>query len=340
MNPSQDFYLALIRYACAAVVASVGACSAVTLQASINIANFTAATNDRFANDSSLITTVAGFDLSGVGRTLTGAPWSGTPQSKGGFWGTLIDENIFVSAEHYHASNGTLLHFYPDNDPSTTPITRTISGGQQIGTSDLWIGHLEFALPSSIKKYDWNQTSVNHGNFGSTLFGDFVYMNGVTPTTGTAYDNRLQNQAVGENRIDHLLLGQDLDPGSPGSVGDVVTMVENIAGDFAFSGEFDPETYEADVNLGDSGSPLFTLNGAGTDLLVSGTAWFSATSFDIDPHPVNETLRDISGYTFTGNYQSEIQTYIGANLTMTVPEPSSALLMVLAMFFLCGVRRR
>ena len=48
----------------------------------------------------------------------------------------------------------------------------------------------------------------------------------------------------------------------------------------------------------------------------------------------------MSGYTFTGNYQSEIQTYIDANLTMTVPEPSSALLMALAMFFLCGVRRR
>ena len=276
------------------------------LRGAIEIEMFSPATNDRFANDSSFV--AAGFDLSGVGRALSGSV------EGGGHWATLIDENIFLSAEHYHAPNAQQIFFYPNNDPGSPPVIRTVVGGQQIGTSDLWIGHLDFAVPSYIATYSWWQTPVTTANFSSTIEDEFVYMSGVSPTNTGYGTSKLTNQAVGENRVEDYFPNVDPLPVG-GNVGDTVWLVDNLPGDAGFI----VDTYEAKLNIGDSGSPLFTVNGG--NLEIVGTAWLVG-EVDIDPG-IGETLRDFSAYAYTGNYVPEIQQYIDANLTTVVPEPAS-----------------
>jgi len=290
--------------------------------AAIFTANFTAATNDRFADDPSFVTSA--FDLSGVGRALTGTA------DGGGHWGTLVDKNIFVSAEHYHAPNGTQLYFYPDNDPTSTPVVRTVLGGQNVGGSDLWIGHLDFALPPSIATYGWSQTAITPSNFTTTLENRFAYLSGISPTTSEYGTNKLTNHAVGENRIEDF--EPNLDPlPAGGIVGDTLWSVENLPSD----GGYTVETFEARIDTGDSGSPLFIVDGPNLEL--SGTAWLLG-AVDLDPGPA-EDLRDASVYTYTGNYAADIQQYIDDNLTMVIPEPSTVALLLSAALLVL-VRRR
>jgi hypothetical protein len=311
----------------AILAASLTLFSSSILHAAIDIANFTPATNDRFDNDPTFV--AAAHDLSGVGRANSGTA------GEGGHWGSLIDKNIFVSAEHYHAPNGEKRFFYPDNDPTSTPVQRTILGGQQVGTSDLWIGHLDFALPPSIITYSWSQTALTSGTFGSSaLFDRFAYMSGISPTATGYGASKLTNQAVGTNHIEFYVGG--LDPAPPGgTVGDVVGTIENLPGDDTTFG-FTVEMFETQANTGDSGSPLLIVDGG--NLQVSGTAWLIG-QVDIDPG-MGQTLRDATFYSYTGNYVTEVQNYIGANPNMTVPEPSSLLFLLAGVSLLLHARRR
>lgn len=80
------------------------------IAADIIIDGYTNATNDRFTNDGTFI--MSGFDLSGVGQASTGR------------WATAISRNVIISANHLSPS-GT-ISFFPGNDASATPVTRTI----------------------------------------------------------------------------------------------------------------------------------------------------------------------------------------------------------------------
>jgi hypothetical protein len=298
--------------------------------AAIDIDNHTPATNDRFANNSSFIANA--YNLSGVGRGND----SGTQG-----WATLIDRNIFVSATHldFHPEVGEVVYFYPDNDPGTTPIARTVAGGQQIAGTDLWVGHFTYALPSSIVHYSFLTGDMTESSFGSDpLKNQLAYMSGITPTSSGYGSVQMTQQAVGTNRIE--LFDEDATVSGDPSTGDVVMLVQNEPNDPTTPGlsSLFPnyEIHETDINPGDSGSPLFTVNGG--DLEVVGTAWFSGEiTYTFGP---NEYPRPFSGYTYIGNYDAEVQTYINNNLTTVVPEPSAGLLLLMGLALPLFRRRR
>lgn len=283
--------------------------------AAISIQNFTAATNDRFADAPGF--TAAAYDWSGVGR------------SEDGKWVTMISPNVFLSARHFHPGSpgsgiGQSVIFHPGNDPSATPVARTIAGVQQVGGTDLWLGYLSSPVPGTISTYAISTSVLSSASFGtSSLANAPAFMSGISPTTGDYGSYPPTNQAVGTNRVEGFQSGVTVS----GVSGDVLLMVQNQAGDAGFT----RTTYEAQLAGGDSGSPLMTLSAG--KLVVSGIAW-AVGALDIDPGP-GVTNRPGTIYTYTGNYAPIIQNYVEVN---AVPEPSSFTLA--AVMALVGFRRR
>lgn len=299
-----------------ALIAAAWAAIAPTSFAAISIQNFTPATNDRFANDPAF--TAAAYDWSGVGRAADGK------------WVTMLSSNVFIGANHYHpglpgSGVGTTVSFFAGNDPGATPISGTIAGAQQIGSTDLWIGYLASPLPGSIASYGIATIPLTGATYGaSSVANQFAYLSGLSPTVGGYGASPLTNQATGTNRIEGFQQSLTVS----GSTGDVLFLAENLPGDPGFV----MTSFETDVNGGDSGSPLMTISGG--NLVVSGIAWASGTT-DIDPGPGTST-RNLAVYTYTGNYTTAIQAYITAH---AVPEPSTLALLAVAFLFI-GRKRR
>lgn len=283
--------------------------------AAISIQNFTAATNDRFADAPGF--TAAAYDWSGVGRSADGK------------WVTMISANVFLSARHFHPGSpgtgiGQSVFFYPGNDPSATPVTRTIAGVQQVGGTDLWLGYLSSPVPGTIAAYAISTTVLTAGSFGTSALANApVYLSGISPTTGSYGSYPPTNQAVGTNRVEGFQSGVTVS----GLTGDVLIMVQNQPGDAGFI----HTPYEANLAGGDSGGPLMTLSAG--NLVVSGIAWAIGT-VDIDPGP-GVTNRPAAIHSYTGNYAPAIQDYISLH---AVPEPAGATLV--AMMALATLRRR
>ncbi|MFV0337998.1 MAG: PEP-CTERM sorting domain-containing protein [Chthoniobacterales bacterium] len=286
------------------------------LSASISIDNFTPATNNRFANNASFIG--SGVDFSGVGRT------SNATNRK---WATLIGPNIFLSATHWHPAIGQTVRFYPDNDPSSVFVERTVTSGVQLNGSDLWIGAFDYALPATIKQYDYATINLSAATFlASSYYKDNVLMSGISPTTTGYGASGYTNQAVGQNQAEGFIDNQSVG----GSTGDVIVTVKNQPSDSTYGYTY--RTYEAQAASGDSGSPLFSTD-SGTPLLL-GIAWAIGTT-DIDPNPVTTVTRNISIYSYTGQHTGAIEAFYNANV---IPEPSSIILFGVAILF--GVGRR
>jgi len=289
----------------------------VSAPAAISIQNFTSATNDRFADSPDF--TAAAYDWSGVGR------------SEDGKWVTMISPNVFLSARHFHPGSpgtgiGQTVHFYPGNDPSAAPVTRTIAGVQPVAGSDLWLGHLSSPLPGSIATYAISTSTLTSGSFGTSALANApVFMSGISPTTGSPGSYPPTNQAVGTNRIEGFQSGVTIS----GIVGDVLLTVRNQPGDTGFV----HTSYEANLAGGDSGSPLMTISAA--NLVVSGIAWAIGT-VDIDPG-AGVTNRSATIYTYTGNHATAIQNYVSLN---SVPEPGIWMLAAITALFLAGRGRR
>lgn len=283
-------------------------CLATAAPAAILIDNFAAATNDRFANNPAFV--AAANDLSGVGRDAAGR------------WATMIEANIFLSATHYHPAVNSTISFYPGNDPTAAPVTRTVSAGQQISGTDLWIGHFEEAVPSSIAWYPFATTAIDDAADFNTVYLDaYAYQAGISSTTTGYGASNLTDMAVGENHLEFFVWSQ----AGGGSTGDVLCLIHNASGDSGYT----YETNEALLQGGDSGSPLLLPTAGG--LQVAGTAW-AVSAINIP-----EGERRYSIYTYTGNYTSAIQTYIDANL---VPEPAVASLVLMVCAVACLARRR
>jgi hypothetical protein len=267
--------------------------------AAIAISNFTAAGNDRFANSASFIE--SGSDFSGVGRSADGR------------WVTMISSNVFISATHYHPADGSNVTFYSGNS-TAAPVTRVISGSQQIGTTDLWVGYLDSSVGPTIKIY--NRVTTSYASSG--LAGMPTVMSGISPTTTGYGGSNLTNQAVGTNRVEGFQANQTVAT----ETGDAIFTVENQTSDSAFG--YTNTTYEAQIALGDSGGPLFQLSG--TNLILAGMNWATGNS-DIDPGPATVT-RNFSVYSYVGTSNTAINSYIA---THPVPEPSTLFPLVLGL---------
>jgi len=288
------------------------ACLATAAPGAISIDNFTAASNDRFSNDANFI--AAADDLSGVGRDTAG------------HWATLIGPNIFLSATHSHPAVNSTIYFYPGNDPAAIPVTRTVAGAQQLSGTDLWIGHFATAVPSSIAWYPYADVLIDDVEhfFLTSYANDYAYMAGISPTTTGYGASNLTDMAVGENHVEWFYEG--VTAGS--STGDVLALIQNEPGDGFYGYTY--ETYEAFLQGGDSGSPLFLVTGGG--IQVAGTAW-AISEVEI----AEGVMRPISIYTYTGNYTTAIDGYMDAYL---VPEPSTVgVLLCLQVLALLSRRR-
>ena len=311
------------------------------MSAQTDIENFTSATNDRFANDPSFVG--AGFDFSGIGRTTQG----------NGRFATLISDNVFLTANHFRAAGE--VTFFADNDPSSTPIVRTITGGQQIGTSDFFIGTFDEALPDSIARYDFftggldltttmtgetlltslapgadvNDTPAS-GSVVGLSGGPTVFLGGVSPSNNFGDTTNL---TIGTNVVDFVQENSVIGSGS-GAISNSIALltIQNESGDAGFL----TTMFEADLNGGDSGSPLLTA--VGGELVLLGLGSGSGT---VDLGGDGASLeRDTSIFSFTGNYAEDITDFIEANRASSIPEPSSVVLALTACLGLIGRRQR
>ena len=234
----------------------------------IDIQGHTAAENDRFANDPAFIGRA--YDWTGVGRATTGI------SGKGGHWATMISSNVFLSANHYHPGTGTSLYFYPDDNAGSSPVVRTIAGGQRVGTSDLWVGTIDQALPNTINYYNWANQTLNTSLYASSIIADENALTaGITSTaTGYGSDPRT-SMAVGRNIIDQFILSFNVD----GTTAPALRTLNDLSGDS------NQVTYESQLASGDSGGPLFI--DVGGELQLVGINW-AIGQVDINTNPKKE----------------------------------------------------
>lgn len=267
----------------------------------LTVSGFVTEKNDRFANNGTFI--LNAFDLSGVGR------------SSDDRWGTLISNNVFISADHLHPVISSTLTFFATNDSAGASTTRTVASGQQISGTDLWLGVLDSPVSNSYKSYGFATTDIAN----STDFSAWQYAGDVGAVLGrspTAFSTVL-DVAVGYNKLDGWIDDVEL----TGVTEDALLSLEGNANDV---------TFEALVQGGDSGAPLFVA--ANSQLLLVGINWFIGT---VDSEGITY---DTNGYTYVGNYDGDLSSTISAN---AVPEPSSyaSLLGVGALCFALTRRR-
>ena len=234
----------------------------------IDIQGHTATENDRFANDPAFIGRA--YDWTGVGRATTGI------SGKGGHWATMISSNVFLSANHYHPGTRTSLYFYPDDNAGSSPVVRTIAGGQRVGTSDLWVGTIDQALPNTINYYNWANQVLNTSLSASSIIADENALTaGITATaTGYGSDPRT-SMAVGRNIIDEFILSLNVD----GTTAPALRTLNDLSGDS------NQVTYESQLASGDSGGPLFIE--VGGELQLVGINW-AIGQVDINTNPKKE----------------------------------------------------
>jgi len=279
------------------IVAAIFALPA-TLPAAINIEGFTSATNDRFANDPQFI--ADNFDLSGVGIADNGR------------WVTMVSENVFLSAHHFHPSDGTNVTFHAGNDPNGFSTARTVAESQRIRDSDLRIGRLDTPLGNDFSPLP----------FVSSLFlPQEVFMFGRSPSSRPVN----QDIAVGKNVLDGSTIATitfEPDGSSPDTTDTFATAVV----DEENQGNFVP--FEAFLQAGDSGAPVLMEDGNG-GLTIVGTNSFIGT---------NSSAQDVNGITFVGFYADDIQSFIDAH---PVPEPDAfAVILGGAVLLLANARRQ
>lgn len=270
----------------------------------VSIQGYSAAENDRFANDPAYV--AIDYDLSGIAR------------SDRGRWATLVSENVFLSAAHYRPGNGHTVTFFAGNDPSGPSINRTVSGGQRIGNTDLWVGLLNSPVPGSITSYSFAteefQDSSEALSSAYAAANAFIFGQSANGRDDTYYTT---DMATGRNRLDVWNPGQTVD----GRTGDVWEAEYNT------SDETNWVEYEAFLQGGDSGGPLFVSEEGA--LTLTGVNWFIRQTED--GAPVS------SGFTYVGSYASEVQDYIDSN---AVPEPSVAVLLGAGVLVMWCFRRR
>lgn len=279
-----------------------------TTQASIIIDNFSSATNDRFANADTFI--LDGFDLTGLGR------------SSDGKWGTLISENVFISSNHSRPSIGASLTFFSSNDPNGGSITRAVSSGQRIGFTDLWVGVLETPVTHSFSSFTYLTADIIDTSAfqSSALNGAIGYMVGLSPT---AWASSRHDVAIGTNTLDAWVE----DSNAAGTTADALSAIYRLG--------LNDLTYEALLQSGDSGAPLFVTDGS--TLFLAGINWWEGTA-NLTVDMVASSYQ-LSGFSYVGNYDAAITSFVTTN---AVPEPAAfaGLLGVTSLGFAMLRRRR
>lgn len=305
--------------------------AASNLPADIVIDDFTDATNDRFTNDASFIG--SGVDFSGVGRgdgLIDGGTGDEVPTQVR--WGTLLSRNVIITANHFPASGtnpnrSQTISFFRNNN-SNDEVVRSIVSGQRLGNSDLYVSVLNAPVPTDVNVYSFATESIsatpydpdtNPGIFSATTSGGqnyddtIAYMLGISPTDRPDSETRF-DQAVGRNRISGYIENITIN----GSDNDTLILIKDPRNDPNYVSN------ESRFSSGDSGAPLFIEENG--ELVLLGVNSFIATGGPV-----------LSGVAYTGNHTAEINAFIAAN---AIPEPSSALVLLVGSALLAFRRRR
>ena len=290
------------------------------------IANYTDDENLRFHGDPSFIGNP--YDWSGVGRTSVSADSSVNKE-----WATLLGENYFISAVHYHPSTGDTITFKGGNLVSSPTFNYTVAGGFSVPGTDLWIGYTSGAISPTLKRYAFNTTAAD--NLSETgLVGNTLFINGdnVAASPGTITDS-----LVGTNQTEAWIEGGSTTIDSTPTTIDVLSspinfdtfvLWENLAADTTNT----VTRHEGLMQSGDSGSPAFQI--VGGDLEIAGLAYsvFTAPGIegDFDSASSGNEQRVGSLYSYTGSYTTQINNTIA--LVPAVPEPSTLGFLIIAGF--------
>jgi len=272
--------------------------------ADIIIENYTTETNDRFQNSDVPDRFFVTSNLSGVGQDATGR------------WATLIGPNTILSANHF-APSGT-VSFFSDNLATSTRIDIPISTDvQRIGNTDLWLARLEQFAPDSIRVFDYARQQISAPTSPAGPGSNFAFKGANVIMTGLSPANfpPNQDQAYGTNVISWFV-ENDTSAGL-GSV-DAFRVDYNVGG----------TPYEAFLQVGDSGAPMFTNNGNGQLLLLGVNSYVSTSS-------TGEPVASFVSY--IGNDSSTVDALVSQ--WAAVPEPS-ALVCGSTVVFLYSLRRR
>lgn len=207
---------------------------------------------------------------------------------------------------------------------------RASAGTMRIGATDFRLGFFNTPLPATIARYEFATVDLVGTGLTPVVSQDFAYSSGLTPTTGGYANNPLTNMAVGENRVEFFAEDSEIRnrAGDVLSTTDSIFTIQNDPGDPGFT----YETYESSLNNGDSGSPLLVAEEG--ELVLWGIAGAVGT---LELFPGQE--RDFSVYSYTGNYDEQIQGFIDANL-VAIPEPSTLLSLTCLGGYLISRRRR
>lgn len=248
---------------------------------------YSSGTNDRFANNPAFV--AFGYDLSGVGLANSGR------------WLTLISPNVYLSAYHFHPNTGDTVTFYASNDPAGTTVTRTVTAtAQRLLNSDLWIGVLDQPVPAFIRHYAHATEPIfNPGQFATSPYSNLNgFLFGRSPTTWPVS----QDQSVGRNRLDVWFDSVTVGGTTDDALGAQVHT-------FAEPGYV---SYEAFLQSGDSGGPLFVDKTGSGELTLAGINWFIAQD--------QSTGVWYNGFSYLGNYASDISAFLAL---YSVPEPAT-----------------
>ena len=182
-------------------------------------------------------------------------------------------------------------------------MQRTIVSGERIAETDLWVGCLGETVPDSIATYAIATDLLTSNNFASwTHAGGEAFVVGRSPNSHTTTQNVAvgKNTLVGfgENDVYDSGLGSDVD-----SLSLVYDRPEYIPG------EPNPNyiEFEAHLEVGDSGAPLFAV--VDGQLVLLGVNSF-----------ITETTSIASHVSYVGNQSDTIHSF-SEECAATVPEP-------------------
>jgi hypothetical protein len=266
--------------------------------ATMLIRDFQAARHERF--------------YAGVDKAFIGNPYdfSGVGRSTSGHWATLVSDNYFISAAHYHPAISSNVTFWETNSLTATHHTYAVTGGTQIGNTDLWVGWFGAAVDASVERYP------------------VLYLPSPADYLGLVQYNYGVNHRVGLNVTEDF--GMATVPPDTGSTGFVWAADYNNNDSPAVGGD---ETF---LQGGDSGGPTF--NVAGGRLALIGIHW--AISNEYPGTNEGESFVDSA----VPAYVTAINNVLGnqqLSLLLAIPEPSTELLLccILAMGVVTTRRR-
>jgi len=242
----------------------------------------------------------------GGDKAFVGDPYSfsGVGFSSDGKWATLVADSYFISATHHHPAVGSSVTFWEANLLGGTSHAYTVANGQQIGSTDLWVGWFDATVDTDLTRYAVLELPLPADYVNRVLFNY-----GVTHRVGRNVSDSTSIETAGGST--GWTIQFDYDNNDTPSVG----------GDETF------------LQSGDSGAPTFTVwNG---QLTLVGIHW--AITDNIPGTNEGESSID----TLMPEYVDSVNTVLAnksQSLTV-VPEPSTVTLVALGLGGLLACRR-